>query len=232
MKKKSKLNRINFLILILFLSGISVYAQDVITLKNGDEIKAKVTEISSSEIRYKRFENLEGPTVIVAKSDVFAINYENGTREVINAAVQKTAPAKNAVTEMSDIELKQKMALNAPYLHDKYTTATTLKRFGVGLTLGGLAATIIGVAVADKDVVKENGVTTTYLSGPGAGVFTVGMVSICVGTPLWIVGGVKRKKTRNAYLQEFGYGFQAPVQPSPYLQLTAAPNRIGLALVF
>ena len=74
------------ILLFLLLTGMfSVNAQDIITLKNGDEIKAKVTEISSSEIKYKRFDNLEGPTIVIAKSEVFVIKYENGTREVINA---------------------------------------------------------------------------------------------------------------------------------------------------
>jgi len=79
------------------LLGISsVYAQDIITLRNGDEIKARVTEITPSEIKYKRFENLDGPTVTVAKSDVFAINYENGTREVINSATSTAQAARTA----------------------------------------------------------------------------------------------------------------------------------------
>ena len=72
------------LIFTLFLSCTLANAQDVITLRNAEQIRAKVTEISPSEIRYKRFEHLEGPTVVIPKSDVFAINYENGTREVIN----------------------------------------------------------------------------------------------------------------------------------------------------
>ena len=81
-----------FTVLIL-LTGISAYAQDVITLRSGDEIKAKVTEISSSEIKYKRFDNLDGPTVVVAKSDVFFIKYENGTKEVMGA-IDETSAAK------------------------------------------------------------------------------------------------------------------------------------------
>ena len=82
------------IITLLFLlpCAFSVHAQDVITLKNGDEIKAKVTEMTSSEIKYKRFDNLDGPTVVVAKTEVFTINYENGTREVINT-VAADAPA-------------------------------------------------------------------------------------------------------------------------------------------
>jgi len=57
---------------------------DIITLRNGDEIKARVTEISLTEIKYKRSDNLDGPTIIIPRAEVFAINYENGTREVIN----------------------------------------------------------------------------------------------------------------------------------------------------
>jgi len=57
---------------------------DIITLRNGDKIKAKVTEITVSEIKYKRLDNLDGPTITIPKAGVFAINYSNGTREVIN----------------------------------------------------------------------------------------------------------------------------------------------------
>jgi len=86
LKNRASLRRLRFLIFMLFVSGMSVYAQDIITMRNGDEIKAKVTELSSSEIKYKRFENLEGPTIVIRRADVFAINYEDGRREVINTA--------------------------------------------------------------------------------------------------------------------------------------------------
>ena len=64
---------------------------DIITLRNGNEIRARVTEISPTEIKYKRSDNLEGPTIVIPKAEVFAINYGNGTREVINTAF----PTKN-----------------------------------------------------------------------------------------------------------------------------------------
>ena len=78
-------SKINFLILILFFSCISVYAQDIITLRSGARIEAKVTEITTTELRYKRFEQLNGPTRVFPLADVFAVNYEDGTREVFNA---------------------------------------------------------------------------------------------------------------------------------------------------
>ena len=145
---------------------------------------------------------------------------------------QMTMNAQNVVAVPSTAEIMQKMALNAPYLYERYKSASTTKSVGVGLTLGGAAIAVIGFAVADKETITTGTYTETKLSGPGAGVFVAGMVSACVGTPLWIVGGIKKKNTRNAYIREFGYSMQAPVQPLPYLQLQVAPSRMGLALVF
>ncbi len=72
----------------------SLAAQDIIILRNGDEINAKVTEIGIDEIRYKRASNPDGPTIVIAKSDVFMIKYKNGSKDVfeVKKALQ-AAPA-------------------------------------------------------------------------------------------------------------------------------------------
>ena len=64
------------------ISAVSVNAQDVITKKNGDEIQAKITEVGQNEIKYKRFDNPDGPVYTIGKSDVFMVKYENGTKDV------------------------------------------------------------------------------------------------------------------------------------------------------
>jgi hypothetical protein len=56
---------------------------DVILLKNGEEISAKVLEITPTEVKYKRCDNLEGPTTTIYKSSIFSITYANGSKEVI-----------------------------------------------------------------------------------------------------------------------------------------------------
>ena len=53
-------------------------------MRSAEQIKARVTEITPLEIKYKRFDNLNGSTITAAKADVFAITYENGMREIIN----------------------------------------------------------------------------------------------------------------------------------------------------
>jgi hypothetical protein len=72
-----------------------VTAQDLIVLKDGSMIEAKVIEISPTEIRYNRFEHLDGPVCVVPAVDVFSIKYENGRTELINAdppAKQESVP--------------------------------------------------------------------------------------------------------------------------------------------
>jgi len=81
--------------------NLNANAQDFITLRNGEVITAKVIEISPTEIRYKSFDNLDGPTRIIPIKEVFAINYANGTREVFNpinnpSNNNREAPAKQS----------------------------------------------------------------------------------------------------------------------------------------
>ena len=94
------------IILILLLSSISVYAQDVITLRTGEQIEARVTEISPTELRYRRFDQLEGPIRIIPLAEVFAINYESGLREIINPL----APAAGQGTPASQIQMQEQPA--------------------------------------------------------------------------------------------------------------------------
>jgi hypothetical protein len=70
---------------VFFISGLfAVNAADMITLKDGKVIEAKIMEVHPAEIRYKRADNLNGPMVIIPKDSVLSIRYENGVLEIIN----------------------------------------------------------------------------------------------------------------------------------------------------
>jgi hypothetical protein len=73
----------NFVVVFLVISGaLYVNAQDMIVLKDGDMIEAKVIEISQIEIRYKRLDNMDGPMFVIPTANVQSIRYENGTHEL------------------------------------------------------------------------------------------------------------------------------------------------------
>jgi hypothetical protein len=69
------------------------FAQDRLFFLNGDEQDVKITEVSSSEVKYKRLDNLEGPSFSTLKSELFMIKYANGDKEMIAAQTAEPAPA-------------------------------------------------------------------------------------------------------------------------------------------
>lgn len=73
-----------FLIVFIVCGCFSLSAQDIITTQDGTDIQAKVLEVSSKEVKYKKFSNLEGPTFVIPKSDILIIRYQNGENEVFN----------------------------------------------------------------------------------------------------------------------------------------------------
>jgi hypothetical protein len=87
-------------VLYLLLCSVLGFAQDVLTKKNGEDISSKVLEVTTTEIKYKKFDNLNGPTFTILKSEVLLIRYENGTKDVFNEP-QKPVTQSQAVTERS-----------------------------------------------------------------------------------------------------------------------------------
>lgn len=77
------------LALAMLLTGV-VSAQDVITLKSGDEINGKVTKVTSTEIEYKLATNPDGPVYTKPLAEIFMVKYENGHKDVFNKPAAQT----------------------------------------------------------------------------------------------------------------------------------------------
>ena len=75
---------------MLSLSTLNVAAQDVIVMKNGDEVEAKVTKVGTTEVEYHKWSNQDGPVYTVAKSDVFMVKYKNGEKDVFDNVTAKS----------------------------------------------------------------------------------------------------------------------------------------------
>ena len=76
--------------LAVLCAAVSVSAQDIITTKDGSDIKAKILEVNSNEVKYKKFNNLDGPTFTMPKSDILIVRYENGENEVFKTSKTTT----------------------------------------------------------------------------------------------------------------------------------------------
>jgi len=75
--------------------AIPSFAQDIVILKNGTSIDAKVLEVDDNSIRYKKFDNPEGPTYTAKKESISEIRYKNGTKETFNNAQKRLSPDKD-----------------------------------------------------------------------------------------------------------------------------------------
>ncbi|MCL2414515.1 MAG: porin family protein [Bacteroidales bacterium] len=77
-------------------------------MRTGEQIRARVTEISQTELRFRLFEQPTGPIRVQPLSEVFAITYEDGTREVINPLTPtnqpQTQPASGATQPVSQVQ--------------------------------------------------------------------------------------------------------------------------------
>ncbi len=56
---------------------------DVIILTNGDEVSVKVLEVGISEVKYLKCDNLNGPSYVIAKQEIFMIKHSNGSKTVL-----------------------------------------------------------------------------------------------------------------------------------------------------
>lgn len=97
--------RVKFLILFL-LCNVTLFAQDIIVQNNGNTILSKVVEIGATEVKYKKFSNLNGPTYTIAKAEILVINYENGEKESFSNAQSSVVNTNNiGKRTLSDNEL-------------------------------------------------------------------------------------------------------------------------------
>jgi len=75
-------------IVVLIISSIITNAQDtnvqdIIYKSDGAEIKVKIIELTKETVKYKNFNQLQGPIRNIPLTEVFMIIYKDGTKEVI-----------------------------------------------------------------------------------------------------------------------------------------------------
>ena len=66
---------------VVILFSTTSYSQDVIFKRNGSQVKAKIIEIGTSEIKYKIPDNPDGPVYAIDKNAINKIVYQNGREE-------------------------------------------------------------------------------------------------------------------------------------------------------
>lgn len=114
----------------------NTFAQDIITKKNGEEIQAKVLNVSDKDINYIKWTNQNGPTYTISVSEVFMIKYENGEKDVFNKETSSTSLVETSTeTTFSQSAVKQMQQNNLDLLkrQDLLKRSKRCKAWGQGL---------------------------------------------------------------------------------------------------
>jgi hypothetical protein len=88
------------LLITSFVWSTVAFCQDTIVQKNGASIPAKVMEIDKSNVKYKKFENPDGPSYILPKADIRIIKYQNGSVDTFTVAAGQAPVRLNPQSEM------------------------------------------------------------------------------------------------------------------------------------
>lgn len=155
------------LIMLLFATSLIASAQDVIVEKNGSTILSKVVEVGTTEIKYKKWNNLNGPNYSILKSKIQSINYENGLKDVFNE--EEITQPQNVVNNYQGEIAKGLTESNRLKKEKLLASAKTWEKasgwaFGVPFVGGMVLGLILEGEI--KDDFFDN---TTYLLCAGAG---------------------------------------------------------------
>lgn len=193
---KKSLQIFLFLVLITAIHVGKTYAQDKMILRNGNELTVKVIEVDTDIIKYKKYDNLNGPIYSIDKSKVFMITYKNGTKDVF-----KKQPSQGYGNNDNQLQnsYNQPYHSNQPVRYDsnfkrKDPGTAFLWSFlipGAGqiyagsgpavtiISYGGLAAGIIAYSISEKNYYDYYGGYTandpTYV-WIGLGIYTIGWI--------------------------------------------------------
>jgi len=140
------------LVFLLFLCSTSILAQDVIVKKDGSTIVCRVVELTSTEIVYKKWFNLNGSNYVMNRSDASAINYENGRKVNLSEATNLYMP-NNQNTGMHQYNDRALLGMDyANQIIDKKVKRLRTWGWISGIAGVGLGAPFLIKGLTDEDL--------------------------------------------------------------------------------
>ena len=237
---------------ILYFGAAGTFAQDIITLRNGDDIEALVQEIGMDEVKYKKFENSNGPNYTLKKSEIFMIRYVNGSKDVFKdetpvpptnqtntqgqANNQQDPPVDyNTFLQLrkDDAKMAEFLKTNDGVLYEQFYRGASLKNTGGALLGVGLLFTAVGGMleiigfndIEDGEITKDGSATMIA----GGVVLAAGQIFIITSIPLSAVGGSLKRRAADSYERKY---FNNRTAFQPLLNFGITGNGVGLALKF
>lgn len=160
-----------FIVSLFFIVPFLAQAQDLIVKKDGSVIQAKVSEIGITEIKYKKWSNQDGPSYVVSKNEILAINYQNGEKETFEDSTTHSEPATNG-----PILIEKPAASNNMALVGQYHSTASLKSSKSKSSPAGSGIIIFEVSpssiLSNEDIEISFERSTAYNEGMGTTVLS------------------------------------------------------------
>lgn len=241
-------------IILTLVAFSSLYAQDTIRLRSGEIIPAQVQEIGISEIRYKQWSNLEGPTYVQPKSNVLSITYKNGTRDnfITIPSQDQTNPTSSSSSSSTDQAFSD--ALNPNHytlkydnksesfisLGDKvlssYEAEQILGKDNYGTFLSGIHQHKATGWMAPVGSIFSMSSLPLILSKRNVNLMLAGLGLAIIGVPMFIVGiavSSSGNKRANNVINDYNTQMNRLKSSSPAtLSFNLSPVSAGLTLSF
>ena len=139
-----------FVLFLLSLCTVAASAQDVIVKKDGSTILCRVVEVSSSEIIYKRWSDLDGSNYVMNRTDASVINYESGKRENLGEIINNLYAPNNQNSGTQMLNDQALLSMNAANrIEKKAKTLKTIGWIGGGTILVGTGIVMLTASVRD-----------------------------------------------------------------------------------
>lgn len=219
---------------------LSVFAQDIIITKDSKRIEAKILEVSSTEVKYKKTTNIDGPTFVELVSNISAIVYSNGEVESFNVEIKKEEnieiedlSLENHLPEiakvgqnlfmtsnneqMSSAEFKSYLEKNCLSAYNVWVNGEVLRKTGWACLGMGVSLDIISIIIA----YRSQNIVASYYTGVIGGLFEIACI------PTLIVGYNRKQKAVNYY-----NSLCTKKNPNITLNFGVAPNQVGCILSF
>ncbi|MFN3446946.1 MAG: hypothetical protein ACK44D_14505 [Bacteroidia bacterium] len=146
-------------------------SQDLIIKKNGEDIQAKVIEINNNEIKFKKYDNQNGPLYTVPKNEVLLIRYENGAKDVFKTEQMNISAGTNNIGKLYFSFFGGKGLAAAPQTRGVNFNGTSYSipkgngSYGRGIQFGGALGVFVGKNISTElefSYLKSDEQTTTY----------------------------------------------------------------------
>ena len=213
-------------------------AQDVIVKKDGTTILSKVLEISSTEIKYKKWSNQDGPMYSIDKSEVHSINYQNGEVKLMttNSSITKTLLPENErmvrkgkylTVNGQSLSNEEILSLVGEQNYVTYLSARKQSERGGGFIVSSLLCGGMSVVCLAFGVPNNNSATLVVGAITGA-YFPIGLTLGCVFKG---IGNGRISRVADEY-NVSGRTFSYQISPSiiRYNSVEKQGNALGLTL--